>query len=89
MRVLKWIVERVEGLADAARTPLGYVPAHKDLDWRGLDGFSPDHYKSISSVDYGAWRDELPMHKELIDKLGDGVPTSVRSRYQELAGKLG
>ena len=28
-------------------------------------------------------------NKELIDKLGDGVPTSVRSRYQELAGKLG
>jgi phosphoenolpyruvate carboxykinase (GTP) len=89
MRVLKWIVERVEGLADATRTPLGYLPGHKDLDWRGLDGFSPDRYKSISAIDYGAWRDELPMHKEFIDKLGDGVPGFMRERYQELASKLG
>jgi len=35
MRVLKWIVERVEGLADAERTEWGYVPRHQDIDWRG------------------------------------------------------
>ena len=42
MRVLKWIVDRVEGLADAASAPMGYVPRHKDIDWRGLDTFGAD-----------------------------------------------
>ena len=88
MRVLKWIVERVEGLADATRTPLGYVPRHADLDWRGLDGFSPDAYQSIASIDKAMWRQELPMHEELLDKLGEATPAALRERFQALAGSL-
>jgi len=88
MRVLKWIVERVEGLADATRTPLGYVPKYSDLDWRGLDGFSQDAYQSIASIDRDMWRRELPMHEELLEKLGQTTPATLRERFQALAGTL-
>ena len=88
MRVLKWIVERVEGLADATRTPLGYVPKYSDLDWRGLDGFSQDAYQSIASIDRDMWRQELPMHEELLEKLGQTTPATLRERFQALAGTL-
>ena len=58
MRVLKWIVERVEGLADAERTDVGYVPRHKDIDWRGMDAFGVDRYLSISAIDKAMWKQE-------------------------------
>ena len=37
MRVLKWIIERFEGKADAVKTPLGLQPRYEDLDWSGLE----------------------------------------------------
>jgi phosphoenolpyruvate carboxykinase (GTP) len=89
MRVLKWIVERVEGLADAERTAWGYVPRHKDIDWRGLESFGADKYLAISSVDKSMWKQEMPLHRELFDKLGGRVPPVMRQRFESLSDTLG
>jgi len=89
MRVLKWIVERVEGIADAERTSLGYVPRHKDIDWQGLASFGADKYLAISSVDKPMWQQELPLHRELFDKLGERLPGVIRKRFQALSETLG
>jgi phosphoenolpyruvate carboxykinase (GTP) len=89
MRVLKWIVERVEGLADAERTAVGYVPRHKDIDWRGLDGFAAEKYLSISAIDKSMWKQEIPLHREFFDKLGSRLPPAMKARFEALAGTLG
>jgi len=89
MRVLKWIVERVEGLADAERTAVGYVPRHKDIDWMGLDSFGVDTYLSISAIDKSMWKQEMPLHRELFDKLGERLPAAMRQRFESLAATLG
>jgi phosphoenolpyruvate carboxykinase (GTP) len=89
MRVLKWIVERVEGLADAERTTWGYVPRHKDIDWNGLDGFAAEKYLAISAIDKAMWKQEMPLHRELFDKLGSRVPAVMRQRFETLASALG
>ncbi|MGE0355870.1 MAG: phosphoenolpyruvate carboxykinase (GTP) [Burkholderiales bacterium] len=89
MRVLKWIVERVEGLADAERTPVGYVPRHGDLDWKGLDSFGAERYASIAAIDRSLWKQELPLHGELFDKLGERLPPVIRQRYRTLTETLG
>jgi phosphoenolpyruvate carboxykinase (GTP) len=73
MRILKWIVERVQGKAFAIENPLGWVPRYEDLDWRGLD-FSPEHFNDVMSVDRERWKDEILSHQELFNKLYDKLP---------------
>ena len=68
MRVLKWIVERVEGKAGAKDTPIGFVPRYEDLDWQGLD-FSRETFEKLTDVDRGAWREEVKDHARLFEQL--------------------
>lgn len=74
MRVLKWIVERVKGRAAAVESPIGWMPRYKDMDWRGLENFTPEDFMDIMSVDSEAWKQELLSHEELFSRLYDKLP---------------
>jgi phosphoenolpyruvate carboxykinase (GTP) len=83
MRVLKWIVERVEGKADAKDTPLGRVPAA--LDMAGLESFDPERFKAATSVDPSQWSAELKLHGEMLGKRLEGrAPVQIQKRFEEL-----
>ncbi|MCB0833299.1 MAG: phosphoenolpyruvate carboxykinase (GTP) [Bacteroidetes bacterium] len=73
MRILKWIVERVQGKTAAVESPLGWVPQYTDIDWTGLK-FSVDDFNSVMSVDREAWKQEIMSHQELFIKLYDKLP---------------
>ncbi len=74
MRVLKWIVERCQGQAHAVESPLGWMPAYGDLDWKGLDGVDEKQFDQLMEVDTKLWDDELRAHGELFDKLKSRLP---------------
>ncbi|MCG8347618.1 MAG: phosphoenolpyruvate carboxykinase (GTP) [Chloroflexales bacterium] len=74
MRVLKWIVERANGQAVSIESPLGWVPRYDDLDWRGLEDFTRDHFHAIMGVDRETWKNEILSHDELFIKLYDRLP---------------
>ena len=85
MRVLQWIVERVEGHGGGAEHLLGVTPRYEDLNWSGLN-FSFDDYQRITAIDAAQWRRELALHGELFDKLRDGLPASlqgVRRKFEK------
>jgi phosphoenolpyruvate carboxykinase (GTP) len=86
MRVLKWIVDRVEGKGSAGVTPLGNVPRFADLDWNGLDGFSAEKYADATSIVKEQWSNEMKLHMEMVEgKLStDRVPPELLARYQTL-----
>lgn len=73
MRVLKWIIERVRGTAAGLETPLGWVPKHEDIDWRGLE-FSKKDFEKVMSIDREIWLKELALHDELFFKLYARLP---------------
>jgi phosphoenolpyruvate carboxykinase (GTP) len=73
MRVLKWVVERVQGKTSAVESPLGWMPQYSDIDWRGLD-FSAKNFNNIMSVDREEWKQEMLGHEELFQKLYDHLP---------------
>jgi phosphoenolpyruvate carboxykinase (GTP) len=73
MRVLKWIVERVQGKAAATETPLGWVPRYEDLDWRGLK-FSEEQFNNVTKICRNEWVQEIASHDELFFKLYDRLP---------------
>jgi phosphoenolpyruvate carboxykinase (GTP) len=86
MRVLKWIVERVEGKAQAQSTTLGNVPAYGDLDWKGLEGFGEAKFADATAIAKDQWSGEMKLHMEMVEgKLAnDDVPPELFARYQAL-----
>jgi phosphoenolpyruvate carboxykinase (GTP) len=83
MRVLKWIIGRVEGQAEASQTPLGAIPRYADLDWQGLT-FDQTKFDDLTSVNKTHWQQELKLHDELLTKLSHKLPSALNSRYQAL-----
>ncbi|WP_151447776.1 phosphoenolpyruvate carboxykinase (GTP) [Lacisediminimonas profundi] len=87
MRVLKWIVERVEGHADGANNPFGITPQYKDLTWDGLQ-FSQQAYDRITTIDKQEWKAEVKLHTELFEKLHHKLPTELEATRQQLEKQI-
>ncbi|WP_236790421.1 phosphoenolpyruvate carboxykinase (GTP) [Amycolatopsis sp. GM8] len=87
-RVLKWVVERIEGKANAVETPIGYVPRAEDLDTEGLKEPLADIQAALD-VKADEWREELPLIEEWFDKIGDRVPSNLRDELAQLRDRLG
>ncbi len=86
-RVLKWIIERVEGKVNGVTTPIGIVPAVEDLDLGGLDVDAADVAEALA-VDPAEWRAELPDIEEWFAFLGEKLPTGVRDEFDALKQRL-
>lgn len=77
MRVLKWIVQRVQGKAASVECPIGWMPRYQDLDWTGMEDFSEEAFDKIMTIDREPWKQELLSHEELFSKLYDRLPKEV------------
>lgn len=86
-RVLKWIIERVEGKAGGVSTPIGIVPGSGDLDVSDLDVDSADVAEALA-VDPAEWRAELPQIEEWFAFLGEKLPSGVRDEFEALKQRL-
>lgn len=87
MRVLKWILGRLEGTAGGAEQAFGISPTYRDIDWTGLE-FSPDAFELVISSDGPAWREELNLHAELFDQLAQGLPEELATTKSEIERRL-
>jgi len=88
IRVLKWILGRVKGEARAVETALGMMPALTDLDLNGLDiGLAQG--RALLSVDYDAWREELPGLNTFFSQFGSKLPREIHAEGEALAKRLG
>ena len=82
--LLKWIVERCTGKADAIETPIGYVPRSASLMGDGLN-VPESVIEELLHVDSKAWMDELESTSLFFDTLGERFPNVLR---QELSNQL-
>ncbi len=85
MRVLQWIVERVNGRGAAVESPLGWIPSYADLTWEGMDDFFVEHFADLISIDPLHWREELLQHDQLFEKMQDKLPAefvTIRSKFE-------
>jgi phosphoenolpyruvate carboxykinase (GTP) len=86
-RVLKWVIERVEGTSEAVDTPIGRIPARDSVDISGLDIDAATMAK-ILDVDAEAWRQEVPQIEAHYEHMGDHLPDELRDELRELEKRL-
>ncbi|MFJ9720593.1 phosphoenolpyruvate carboxykinase (GTP) [Streptomyces sp. NPDC101213] len=87
-RVLKWIVERLEGRAEGVETPIGILPAPGALDTEGLDLDGKD-LDFLLTVDKEIWREEAALIPDHLDTFGDHTPKELWDEYRALVQRLG
>ena len=87
-RVLKWVVERLEGTASAVETPIGRVPTPESLDTDGLD-MTAEQLETCLKVDPDEWRAELPGITEWFHTFGAKLPTVLWAEHDGLQARLG
>ncbi len=87
-RVLKWIVERLNGVAEGVSTPIGILPSADDLDTDGLD-LSERDLELLLSVDREVWRDEASLIPAHLETFGEHTPAELWAEYEALVARLG
>jgi phosphoenolpyruvate carboxykinase (GTP) len=87
MRVLKWMLERIDGNGQGQENIFGVSPEYKDLSWDGLN-FTEEQFKTITSIDKDAWKAELNLHTELFDKLNYHLPEELQATKAALEKRL-
>jgi phosphoenolpyruvate carboxykinase (GTP) len=87
MRVLEWVVDRVNGHGNAEETPMGMMPSYEDLTWTGLE-FTQDEFTDIMTVDPEAAKREAAAQVELFDEFGDRLPDAMEAERQALLERL-
>ncbi len=87
MRVLEWIVNRVDGAAQGEDHLFGVSPRYDDLRWDGLD-FSRAQYASVSSLDKADWQKELVLHSDLFKTLAHHLPAELPAIQLQIEARL-
>lgn len=87
MRVLKWMIDRIEQKADGSEHVFGVSPRYEDLNWTGLD-FSAKQFDTVTSIDKAAWQAELKLHAELFEQLSHHLPKELPATKAAIEKRL-
>ena len=88
MRVLNWIVDRVNGKEEAAESPFGYMPTYQDINWNGLDNFAADTFSKIMDIDREAGKQEVEELKGYFETFENRLPEEMEVQRQAFSERL-
>jgi len=87
MRVLKWMIDRVEGQAKGKENVFGISPTYEEITWTGLD-FTPAQFQTVTHIDKAAWVEELKLHEVLFTQLAYHLPSALTDTKTALSQRL-
>lgn len=87
MRVLAWMLERLDGKSKGKENIFGTTPSHADLNWSGLD-FTAEQFNKVTSIDKAAWQDEMKLHDQLFEQLSYHLPKELVETKKALEARL-
>ena len=87
IRVLQWILERVDGAQGARSTPIGLVPTREAFNLEGLD-VGPHRFEQLVTVDPVAWKAEAQRNGEFLQRIGERLPKPVQREHEALLERL-
>ncbi|MCG3187386.1 MAG: Phosphoenolpyruvate carboxykinase [GTP] [Rhodocyclaceae bacterium] len=85
MRVLKWVIERCQGRANARQAVLGWIPRYEDIDWTGLPAMTRAQFEELTRIDIEVWRQELDQHAEWFERIKERLPRELVLKREMLA----
>ena len=86
-RVLKWMLERIEGKAAATETPIGAVPAPNAITLDGIN-VSRETMSELLRVEPADWAKEHADVGEFFKKFGDRLPNEITEEHNRLGQRL-
>jgi phosphoenolpyruvate carboxykinase (GTP) len=87
MRVLKWMIDRIEGKVAGEKHPFGISPTYQELNWEGLP-FTPEQFRQVIDIDLPAWEKELELHHELFQQLEHRLPQELKATKAKIEKRL-
>jgi phosphoenolpyruvate carboxykinase (GTP) len=87
-RIIKWMIDRIDGKAAAKETEIGFMPEASALDLSGLD-IPKATMDKLLSVNKEDWKKEVGMIEEFYAKFGDKIPAELTEQLNALKKKLG
>ena len=87
IRVLRWMLERIDGTAAATTTAIGYVPTPDSLDLAGLN-LSPETVNALLQIDHTEWQGEASDIASFFASFGEDLPVALRQELQQLQQRL-
>ncbi|MER7768621.1 phosphoenolpyruvate carboxykinase (GTP) [Kitasatospora sp. NPDC096140] len=87
-RVLKWIVERLEGTGEGVETPIGVLPTVEGFDLGDLK-LTQEDLDLLFTVDADLWRQEAALVPAHLETFGDHTPKELWDEYRSLVARLG
>src|SRR5450830_1217130 len=87
MRVLKWMIDRIEGQAQGTDHMFGVSPTYDEITWDGLD-FTQAQFNTVTSIDKAAWTEELKLHTELFQQLAYHLPKELAETKAQIEKRL-
>jgi phosphoenolpyruvate carboxykinase (GTP) len=87
MRVLKWMIDRIEGKARGEQHAFGISPAYQELNWEGLP-FTKAQFDQVIDIDLPAWEKELQLHQELFQQLAHHLPAELKETKAKIEQRL-
>jgi len=87
MRVLKWMIDRLEGNAAGVATGFGIAPQYGEINWAGLD-FSLQQFEAVTRLDPADWKAEMALHETLFSQLAHHLPPSLVQTRRALEARM-
>jgi len=88
LRVLEWMIKRVEGQADAVETPIGHLPRPADLNLEGV-ALSQEAEAKLFGFDRDGWRAEVESIGDYLEEFGERMPAVLKEEQAHIADALG
>ncbi len=87
MRVLKWMIDRIEGTAAGKEHVIGISPAYEEITWTGLN-FTAEQFAAVTRIDKAAWQAELKLHEALFTQLAHHLPQALLDTKAQIEERL-
>ena len=87
LRVLEWMIARVEGKGGAVETPIGHLPGEADINLDGVS-LSDEARAKLFGLDHAGWQAEFASIGDYLTEYGPRLPQALKDEQQRIAGEL-
>jgi len=88
MRILNWVVDRVNGKEEAAESPFGHMPKYQDINWTGLEEFGRENFEEVMNINRQAGKREVQEIKSYFETFEDRLPTEMEEQRMAFDARL-